>query len=126
MPLIHIKSLSFETEKDIANILKDISSEFSDHMEISEKQVIVTWDTFKENHYSYQGKIAACNEQSDHPILVDLIAPDFNSRERIQEMMFTVSKGISKYANISESRIFIVYRSANSGFVLDEGNVVEW
>ena len=118
--------MPFEPEKNIANILKKISSEFSDHMEISEKQVIVTWDYFKENHYSYQGKIADNIEYNDHPVLVDLIAPDFNSRERIQEMMFSVSKSISEFANIPENKIFIVYSSAHSVFVLDEGNIVEW
>lgn len=126
MPLIQIKSLPFESEKNIGKILKEISEEFSDHMQISEKQVIVTWNYINADQYSYQGKLAENTEKSTHPILVDLIAPDFNSVERIQEMMMCISKSIEKYSDIPESRIFILYRAAQSGFVLDEGNIVEW
>ncbi|NIP31063.1 MAG: hypothetical protein GTO02_15040 [Candidatus Dadabacteria bacterium] len=126
MPLIHVKSLPFENDVDISEVTKSISSEFSNESEINEKQIIVTWDFYMPHCFSFQGKTAKNIEESDHPVLVEFIAPDFNSVERIQEMMKSISRAISKNAKITENKIFILYRSAQSGLVLDEGNIVEW
>lgn len=59
-------------------------------------------------------------------MLVDLLAPDFNSEETVEKMLKTVALSISKRAHIPISNIFINHRQAHSGMVFDAGEIARW
>jgi hypothetical protein len=126
MPFIHIKSLPFEKEVNISKVLQKISWDFSHETGIDEKHVIATWEFYHPFHYAYQGKVVEYQNSGNHPILVDLLAPDFNDKPTIEKMLKTVASSIARLGIVPEERVFINYRCAHSGMVLDEGGIVEW
>lgn len=126
MPFIHIKSLPFKTPFAIKDIIENITKDFSEETGIELEHITVTWEYFIENHYAVSGKTASHQPKTSHPILVDLLAPDFNPPANIERMLQTIAKSIFERANIPINNIFINYRKAHSGLVFDGGEVVQW
>ena len=72
------------------------------------------------------GKTCTQQPGNSHPVLVDLLSPDFNSPEQIENMLRVVAASIAKRAQVSLNNIFINHRRAHSGMVFDAGEVVRW
>jgi phenylpyruvate tautomerase PptA (4-oxalocrotonate tautomerase family) len=126
MPFIHIRSLPFDKSFDMATVLEGLTKDFAKGTGIGLEHVTATWEFFAPGHYAVAGKAAQYQPQDSHPVLVDLLAPDFNSAATVEKMLTTVSASISKHTKVAATNIFINHRQAHSGMVFDAGEIVEW
>lgn len=126
MPYLHIRSLPIAGAFDPAAALRAISADFARAVEIDEQHVTVTWETFDEHHYADGGKTAPAQRVASHAVLVSLLAPDFNSPERIETMLRSAAAAVAHQAGVSLENVFVHFRPARSGEVFDGGDVVRW
>lgn len=126
MPFIHIKSLPFEKPLDIPAVITAISRDFAEQNNIALKHVHVTWEYFEPGHFAKGDSAPDLQPEGPHSVLVDLLTPDFNSRDAIGAMLRTLAQSISGRAIIPRHKIFINHRQAFSGMVFDDGDVVAW
>jgi phenylpyruvate tautomerase PptA (4-oxalocrotonate tautomerase family) len=126
MPFIHIKSLPLDDSFDASAVIEGLSEDFAKATGVGVEHVTATWEILPPGYYAVGGKTALHQSLNSHPVLVDLLAPDFNSDESVEKMLSAVSSSISKRANISINNIFINYRQAHSGMVFDSGEIVRW
>ncbi|KLV10611.1 hypothetical protein [Photobacterium ganghwense] len=126
MPLVRIKSLPFAQEVDIPTVLSQLSRTLAEVSGISLQHVMATWDFLTPHHYAHNGKVVDCQPAKTHPILVHLVAPNFNTENDIADMLELIAESLSEQLPIDKSNIFINYSPAYSDGVFDEGHVVEW
>ena len=86
----------------------------------------VTWQTLAPGHYASGGETAAEQPRASHPVLVDLLAPDSYAQERIEAMLRAVAAAVSREARVAGDNVFVDFRPAASGRVLDGGDIVRW
>lgn len=126
MPFIHIKSLPFDEPRHVGAALEGLTRDFAESTGIGLEHVTATWEFLPGGHYAVAGSAAHHQPQASHPVLVELVAPDFNSPEDVETMLETVASSISKLAKVQKDNIFISYRGVSSGTVFDRGEVVRW
>lgn len=126
MPFIHIHSLPFDPPLPIGDIIQGICTDFARETGIDLAHVTVTWTFLPGGHYAVAGRVASLQPATSHPLLVDLLAPDFNDSEQVGRMLQAVAKSISWRAKMPIANIFIHHRQARSGRVFDAGEIVRW
>ncbi len=126
MPFIHIKSLPFAKSFDVGAVLEGLSQDFARETGIELKHVHATWEFLEPSHYAVAGKTRGRQPKSSHPLLVELLAPDFNDARTIETMLACVALSLSKRVDVARSNIFINHRQARSGMVFDAGSVERW
>ena len=126
MPFIHVKSLPFEEPCDMRTVLEGVTRDFAKSTGIEVEHVMATWEFLPEGHYAVAGVAALYQLQASHPVLVELVAPDFNSPEDVENMLKAAALSISKRVKVEMSNIFIIYRGVGSGTVFDKGEIVRW
>ena len=126
MPFIHIKSLPFDESLDVSAVLENLNKDFAEETGIDVQHVSSTWEFFPSGHYAVGEKSANHHTQDSHPVLIDLLVPDFNSAEHIETMLSSIASSLAKHSNIRRDNIFINARTAQSGMVFDRGEVVRW
>lgn len=126
MPFIHVRSLPFETPVAMDALVEGLSRDFAQGTGIGLEHVSATWAFLAPGHYAAAGRAADRQPAATHPVLVDLLAPDFNPPERIEAMLRTVADSIAKRAGVPSDNIFVDHRRARSGTVFDAGEVVRW
>lgn len=126
MPFIHVKSLPFDRFFDASAALEGITRDFAKETGMGLEHVTATWEFLPPGHYAVAGKAASRQPRGSHPILVDLLAPDFNSDANIGKMLAAVASSVSKRAKVPVTNVFINHRPARSGMVFDAGEIVQW
>ena len=126
MPFIHIKSLMQSDASDPQSVMKQLSASFAKEMDVHEKNITVTWDVLKPDYYLNNGQFVMQQPQGSHPVMVDLLVPDFNSQSRIEKMMGCIAELLAITLGIPVGNVFIYCRLASSGMVLDKGEIVKW
>ena len=126
VPFIHVKSLPFDEPFSVSTLVEGITEDFAEDTGLGLEHVTATWEFLPSGHYAAAGKTARHQPQSSHPVLVDLLAPDFNLQADVEKMLRSVASSISKRAKIPISNIFINYRQAHPGAVFDAGVIVHW
>ncbi|HEV8646727.1 MAG TPA: hypothetical protein VGR01_14285 [Burkholderiales bacterium] len=126
MPFIHIKSLPLAKSSDVGVVLEGVSRDFAKETGIELKHVHATWEFLKPSHYAVAGKARDRQPKSSHPLLVDLLSPDFNDAKAIETMLACVASSLAKRAGVSRTNIFISHRQAHSGMVFDAGSAERW
>lgn len=126
MPFIKIKSLRFKQEIDIPNVISSISRDFSNELDIDIKHITVTWEYIEAGHYASSGETVEFQPNDSHPLLVDILAPDFNDKISIKAMLETAAHSITRNSGIPIHNIFINIYQAHSGMVFDSGEIVGW
>lgn len=126
MPFIHVKSLPLDNALATDTLVEGIVADFTAATGIDLEQVTATWEFLRPGYYAAEGTAPCSQPEASHPVLVDLLAPDFNPPERIETMLRAVAGSIAKRAGISLDSIFINHRPAHSGMVFDSGEVVRW
>ncbi|MEW8626125.1 MAG: hypothetical protein AB2551_10255 [Candidatus Thiodiazotropha sp.] len=126
MPFIHIKSLPFEQPRDISRILQLITEDFSAASGIDKQHITVTWDLLSAGYYTVAGEVSDYQPDSGHPLLVEMLLPDFNSREKIADYIKAVADSLSRHAQVPVNNLFINCRLARPGQVFDAGDLVHW
>lgn len=126
MPLIRVKSLQFDHDVDVSQVVCYLSQVVSDATHIEPQHIMITWEYLPGGHYSHGGKVTQVQPMNSHPLLVDLIAPNFNTEDQIMAMLELIANTIAEQLPIEKNNIFINYTPAYSDGVYDEGHVVEW
>lgn len=126
MPFIHVKSLPFDRAFNVASVLEGLTKDFARGVSIDLEHVTATWEFLPAHHYAVAGITVSHQPENSHPVLVDLLSPDFNAAEKIEKMLEVVASSISKQAKIPIDNIFINHRQAHSGRVFDAGKIVRW
>lgn len=126
MPFIHIKSLPLQDTLDISNILAGIATDFSQALGIELHHIHTTWEFFSPGYYAKGDKTPEYQPKNQHPLIVDLLTPDFNRSETVAKMLVTLATSISKRVAFPSDNIFINHRQAHSAMVLDDGKIVYW
>jgi phenylpyruvate tautomerase PptA (4-oxalocrotonate tautomerase family) len=126
VPFIHIKSLPFEHELDISRVIQQITDDFSIAAGIGKEHITVTWCFIPAGQYAVAGQAAQCQSASGHPLIVDLLVPDFNTSETIELFIQETAKSISQHTQLPLDNIFINCSLARSGRVFDSGEMVHW
>lgn len=126
MPFIHVKSLPFDRTFNVASVLEGLTKDFAKGASIGLEHVTATWEFLPARHYAVGGKTATHQPENSHPVLVDLLSPDFNPPEKIEKMLEVIASSISKHAKIPINNIFINHRQAHSGMVFDVGEIARW
>jgi hypothetical protein len=126
MPFIHIKSLPFDRPLNVTSVLEGLAKDFAKGTRIALEHVTATWEFLPAGHYVVAGRAESHQPESSHPVLVDLLSPDFNSPEKVEKMLQVVASSISKRAKVPINNIFINHRRAQSGMVFDSGEVARW
>lgn len=125
MPLIRIQSLPFEPPSDMPTVLARISQAFTDKTDISLQYISAIWTFLPAGQYVVAGKIAS-QHVSSHPILVDILVPDFHSKARAAIIVQAAAASIAQHAKLPLEEVFVNLRLAHSGYVFDQGALVEW
>ena len=126
MPFIQIKSLPLKETFDISKAILDINSDFSITNHIPINHVHTTWEFYISGQYAKGENAPNFQPESHHPLIVDLLTPDFNKSDAIKTMLTSLAKSISDHSKIDLNNIFINHRHAHSGMVFDDGKIVEW
>ena len=126
MPFIHVKSLPFDRTLNVASVLETLTKDFAKGTSIGLEHVTATWEFLPAGHYAVAGKTVSHQPASSHPVLVDLLSPDFNPPEKIEKMLQVIASSISNQIKIPINNIFINHRQARSGMVFDAGEIARW
>ncbi|MBI3803778.1 MAG: hypothetical protein HY282_08460 [Nitrospirae bacterium] len=126
MLFIQINSLPFEQGREIGAILTGISHDFSEGVGIDLAQVIAIWEYLEPWHYAVAGRTAVNQPDDLHPILVELLVPDFDPPERIEKMLECLAASIAARVRIPKNNIFINVTQAASGRMFYAGEIVRW
>jgi hypothetical protein len=106
--------------------MRQLSSRFAKEMDMQENNIAITWEVLKPDSYLNNGGLATEQPQDSHPVMIDLLVPDFNSQPRIEKMMECIVELLSVTLGIPVGNIFMHCRLAASGMVLDKGEIVKW
>lgn len=104
----------------------DINSDFSITNHIPINHVHTTWEFYIPGHYAKGKNAPNYQPDSHHPLIVDLLTPNFNKSDTIKIMLTSLAKSISGHSKVDLNNIFINHRYAHSGMVFDDGKIVEW
>jgi hypothetical protein len=126
MPFIHIKSLPQTGNIDPQSVMQQLSGRFAQEMDMHQKHITITWEVLKPDCYLNDGRFAGQQPQDSHPVMVDLLVPDFNSQSRIEKMMECIVELLAVALAIPVGNVFVHCRLASSGMVLDAGEIVKW
>ena len=126
MPFIHIKSLPLRQGEDLPRAIKDLADYFSEHTQIEERHVTVTWEFLEPHHYLAGGVAGEWFDPLQHQILVDLLVPDFNASHTVEKMMTTIATALMQSLQLPKESIFINSRYTGSAMVMDAGDILRW
>ena len=126
MPFIHIKSLPMDESRNIQKVITGIARDFSHNTGILLEHIHTTWEFYQPGFYAKGSKLSNVQPESRFPIIVDLLTPDFNTKETMECMLESVAESISTRADFPKNNIFIHHRVAHSGMVYDDGKIVQW
>jgi hypothetical protein len=126
MPIIQIKSLAIDNDPDIPGICRSIARDFAVALEIPPHHISVTWETLAPGHHVNADISRDRQPRDTHPILVDLLVPDFHKTDAIEKMLTSIAGAIAEHADIPGHNVFINCRYARSGMVLENGEILHW
>lgn len=126
MPFIHIKSLPLEQDIDIPDFLSKLNQDFSAQTGIQLEHIHSTWEMIKPGFYAKGNNVPETQPVKNHPILVDILTPDFNDLKIIALMLECTAASISRFCHHPRDNIFINHRHARSSMVFDDGAIVQW
>jgi phenylpyruvate tautomerase PptA (4-oxalocrotonate tautomerase family) len=124
MPVISIKSLPFEKDVNIPEILKKLNAEVANSINYSPDSIWSYWEFITPQYYAVGDKSSEKTTGSTHSPIIEITSFEGKSNESIETAMKTTAKVVSQALGIDIGNIFIVYKEAHSGMVFDGGNIV--
>lgn len=126
MPLIHISSLPFPEPLDTEAVLAGLTERFALEAGVDREHVTATWSYFQPGHYAVASQTPQTQPSDSHPLLVDLLVPDFTTAARVEALLPIVANALADLTGLSVQNVFINCRKAVSGRVWDDGGVARW
>lgn len=124
MPVINIKSLPLDEKLSTSGILKELCTGFADKNGYKPEHVWAYWEFLLPENYSVGSKTEIKQTKHSHSPIVNILAFEGNSPEKIKAMLESTGKILSTELGIDIGNIFIIYSEACSGRIFDGGNVV--
>ncbi|WNO09656.1 hypothetical protein [Teredinibacter sp. KSP-S5-2] len=126
MPVITIKSLPFDGEVDIPYVLSHITESLSLSTQVDAEHIHVSWEFFLPGHYAKGGKTPLIQPLSNHPVMIEILIPDFHRKNVIDTMMESLADSIALHTDVARNNILITQKLVSSGRVFDNDEVVQW
>jgi hypothetical protein len=125
MPIIRVASLAFE-DQDMSSWSALVGEHFARSTEIPVKHVSVIWQIIPGGHYAHAGRISQFQSHQSHPIIVEIMLPDFYTLERVDKIIYSSVDAISLVSRMPKENIFVQVNRARSGAVFDDGRIARW
>ena len=125
MPILRVTSLPFENQ-DSSAWPTEVCKHFSASTDIPLKHVSTTWQLLPQGHYAHGGNSAHFQPQDSHPVLIEIMLPDFYAIERVEVVILAVVDAVSYVSHMPKDNIFVQVNRARSGAVYDDGRIVRW
>jgi hypothetical protein len=126
VPFIHVRSLPLAGSFDVGAAVRAITRDFAVGARVEARHVTVTWEVIEPGHYAHAGKTATGQPARSHPVLVELLAPDFHDDESVERMLVTTAEAVAAQAGVPPENVFVEFRAARAGRVFDEGAIARW
>lgn len=123
MPFVHIRALPQPKEVNIPEILNRICIELGKVIDLPSDETCATWETVQ--FFAHGESVLETQQSESHPLLVDLLAFEGRSPEKIDRMIECVALVVAEGSQISIKNVFVNYREANWNRVFAEGEVVK-
>ncbi|MEM7293117.1 MAG: hypothetical protein AAF420_06950 [Pseudomonadota bacterium] len=125
MPIITVRSLPMPTSFDASAVAVELSRRFAQKMRIEIQNISVYWES-NPTCYVVGGESADQQSNHSHPLLVTLLAPDYNDEVTIERMLIIIAKELADLTGIDHHNIFVHFQGAPSRGVFDAGRVIDW
>lgn len=125
MPIVRINCLPVK-KLDLGLAVRGVTSALATATEIDPEHISVLWNELSADSYAHRGDLAELQPQATHPILIDLIAPDFHRPHLVQLMMKTLAHEVAVLTGADHNNILIIHQPQSSGHVYDQGRLVSW
>ena len=99
MPFIQVKSLPFEEAFNASKAVEAITRDFATDNSIPIIHVHTTWEFYQSGCYAKGEDAPSFQPNFNHPIIVDLLTPDFNKIVIIEVMLTSLAKSIVTHSN---------------------------
>ncbi|HSC81809.1 MAG TPA: hypothetical protein VLC08_15730 [Chitinolyticbacter sp.] len=106
--------------------IEQISADFAEATGISLEHVTITWRWLAPGHYAVAGKAVARQPADSHPLLIELLTPDFHAPAAIEQMLTALADSLGRRTPVSSRNVFIQHRRTRAGRVFDAGRIVRW
>ena len=126
MPFIQVRALPFETDLDIPGLCAELSLEFSQQTRIPLKHISLVWQNLEPGHYAVAGEISDHQLKGSHPIIVEVLIPDFHDQASQAKMLTALRASIAKHTHVDVKNVFAYCRLAASQSVYEQGEIQSW
>lgn len=126
MPFIAVQSLPFRQTLPVSQILASVTSDFANATGIDANYVTATWQFYAPDHYVSGGQGAGYQPDDSHPLLVQLLCPDFHSSASVEIMLRAIASSLSRHTGVPARNVFVHHAAARSGSVFDQGDIRRW
>ena len=123
MPVIQVKALPQDPPLDLAEVLPKISADFAAYAGVAEQFVSLTWTWLQPGHYLCAGQPAQTQPATSHPLLVELLVPDFHRPDQSSRLLRVLAGVLAEHTGVAVRNIFIELRLARAGQAFDDGGV---
>jgi phenylpyruvate tautomerase PptA (4-oxalocrotonate tautomerase family) len=124
MPVISIKSLPFQTKKNISGILKKINAAAAGSIGVESRHIWSYWEFLSPNHYAVGDSTSEFTQAQSHSPIVEVISFEGKPGDSVEALLTSIAETISGETGIDIGSIFITYREVHSGEVFDGGEIV--
>jgi phenylpyruvate tautomerase PptA (4-oxalocrotonate tautomerase family) len=126
MPVIAVRSLPLPGVADLRLLVEAISTDFAREARVEPEHVTVTWQLLPAGAYAVGGRAAETQPAESHPVLVDLLLPDFHDPGAVERMLRAIAQAVAIHARLPIANVFVCARLARPGFVFESGRTVRW
>ncbi|MBA3581463.1 MAG: hypothetical protein H0W44_03305 [Gammaproteobacteria bacterium] len=126
MPIIQIKALPFAQKPNMTNVLEQLTTDFETSLGIGREQINIVWQWIEPNHYAAKGVVAAQQAHDSHPLLVEIIAPDFSKKTKIAQMLICVVNSLAASTGLPRENVYAMFREIHTGCSYHRGEIVKW
>lgn len=125
MPLVRIHCLPVEA-LDIGLAVRGVTGALVAATDVAPENISVVWNELSPDSYAHRGDLAEAASATGHPVIVDLIAPDFHRPHIVQLMMKTLANEVGAISGAGTNNVLVIHQPLGSGHVYDAGNLVNW
>lgn len=109
MPFSHVRSLSPGGRFESGEAVRAVSHDFAAAAGTDEQHVTVTWQILEPGHYSHAGQTAAEQPEDSHPVLVELLAPEFHPPQHVEEMLEATADAVARASGVDAANVFVEF-----------------
>lgn len=125
MPILRITSLPFENQ-DSGSWAVEVCQHFAASTEIPLQHVSAIWQLLPNKHYAHGGNVAYFQPRDSHPVIVDVLLPDFYALDSVENIIMASVDAVCHVSLLPANNVFVQVNRARSGAVFDEGQIVRW